>query len=71
MNYAKPKYICQEAGCENGLVTGHTLYRITPKGPGTWFLGVCREHATPEQIGDDDVERIIETDQRRKRAPVA
>lgn len=49
--------VCDHEGCENGIDTGHALYRVSPKGPGKPFVGLCSEH----YVGDvDPVTPIIE-----------
>jgi hypothetical protein len=47
------RMICDYEGCEKGpLTTGHALYRVSPKGPGQKFVGLCEEHyaGTPDPV---------------------
>jgi hypothetical protein len=35
---------CAKDGCERGPANGDALHRISPKGPGQKFVGLCTEH---------------------------
>lgn len=35
---------CDYEGCTKGIATGHALHRVSPKGPGQEFVGMCDEH---------------------------
>lgn len=48
---------CDHEGCVNGIDSGHALYRVSPKGPGQPFVGLCSEHYVGER---DPVSPIIE-----------
>lgn len=49
--------VCDHQGCTNGIDTGHALYRVSPKGPGQPFVGLCSEHYAGEV---DPVSPLIE-----------
>jgi hypothetical protein len=54
--------VCDHEGCENGIDTGHTLNRVSPK-PGP-FVGMCDEH----YIGPvDPVAKAFQDDNQRAR----
>lgn len=36
--------VCDHEGCEKGIDTGHTLNRVSPKGKGMPFVGMCDDH---------------------------
>lgn len=36
--------VCDYEGCENGIATGHALHRVSPKGKGQKFIGMCDDH---------------------------
>lgn len=36
--------VCDYEGCTNGIETGHALHRVSPKGKGMPFVGMCDEH---------------------------
>lgn len=42
--------VCDYEGCENGIDTGHVLYRVSPKGKGQCFVGLCKGHYVGETI---------------------
>jgi hypothetical protein len=50
---------CQEPGCLAHIDHGDALYRITPKGPGMKFRGMCRAHFKGV-IEQPDIAGIIE-----------
>jgi hypothetical protein len=45
-------YVCDHEGCDRGISTGHALHRVSPKGPGQQFAGLCAEHyvGTPDPV---------------------
>lgn len=59
------KMTCDYPGCERGIATGHALYRVSPKGPGKPFVGMCREHAGQPY---DPVTQVFEDDNLKEAA---
>lgn len=54
--------ICAHEGCDRGIATGHGLYRISPKGRGEKFVGVCQDHLGDlETPSDSSVLKITQT----------
>lgn len=58
--------VCDHDGCPKGIATGHALHRVSPKGPGQKFIGLCTEHfaGTP-----DPVAQVIEDANQRGARP--
>jgi hypothetical protein len=56
--------VCDYEGCTKGIDTGHALYRISPKGKGEKFVGLCEENYVGEP---EPVAKIIEQANHRKR----
>lgn len=48
-------YVCDAFDCERGVITGHALYRVSPKGER--FVGLCEEHYAGEP---EPVAKMIE-----------
>lgn len=51
-------YVCEVPGCQKGIVTGHMLVRVSPKGGP--FRGRCIEHFTGPLDQIDRVAKLIE-----------
>lgn len=57
---------CDHEGCENGIATGHALYRISLKGEA--FVGLCAVH----YVGPlDPIAVAIEDHNHRRRKEAA
>jgi hypothetical protein len=56
--------VCDYEGCERGIDTGHALHRVSPKGKGQPFVGMCSEHyaGTPDPVAQviEDANRAAE-----------
>lgn len=57
------RFVCDYEGCENGIDTGHALMRVSPKGKGQPFVGLCEKHYAGRV---DPVAKVFQDDNRRR-----
>lgn len=48
--------VCSFPGCEST-----TTFRVSPKGPGSPYVGRCRNHLPDDFVMEPTIKRIVET----------
>lgn len=60
------RFDCARPDCDRGVRTGHVIYRISPKGKGEPFVGLCEEHMAEDAI-DPEVKAVADVFARKPR----